>query len=259
VKHSAAATTAPTESGERSPATGCGYVRVETKTRAPLPVPFPGMIDRQAYRGAQRLTIAELTARADRLIRPDRRTLLGITGPPGAGKSTVAAALHESVRGPAALLPMDAFHLSQNELSALGRLNRMGAPDTFDATGFVNLVERLRTRPDTRIAAPTFDRDSESSIPHAIEITPEDRLVLVEGNYLLLDDTPWSSLRDLLDEVWYVDLDEPERLERLIARHVAYGKTPDAAREWSLGPDEANAQLITATREHADLIIWLQK
>jgi pantothenate kinase len=216
------------------------------------------MIDRPADGGLQRLTMAELTTRADRLAHSARRTLLGITGPPGAGKSTVAARLLASVQVPAALVPMDGFHLSKQELSALGRLDRMGAPDTFDATGFVELIKRLRTLPDTGIEAPAFDRDSESSVPHAIPITPDAQLVIVEGNYLLLDRRPWASLRDLLDEVWYVDLDAVERRDRLIARHIAYGKTPDAARAWSLGPDEANARLIAGTRHRADVVFRAQ-
>jgi pantothenate kinase len=217
------------------------------------------MIDRSADGDIQSLTTAELTRRADQTAHPGRRKLLGITGPPGAGKSTLAAALQASVLSPAVLVPMDGFHRSKGDLEARGMLDRMGAPDTFDAVGFVELIATLRSEPGNAILAPAFDRDTESPVPDAIRIEPETRLVIVEGNYLLLSDEPWSALSDLLDEVWYVDIDDSVRLQRLVSRHIAYGKTPDAARKWSLGPDETNAELIAATRRRADLIVSLQK
>jgi pantothenate kinase len=86
-------------------------------------------------------------------------------------------------------------------------------------------------------------------------VSPETPLVLTEGNYLLLDDPPWARVRPQLDEVWFVDVDPALRVERLIARHVRHGRTPEAAREWVLRSDEANAALVDRTRERADLVI----
>jgi len=181
------------------------------------------------------------------------RTLLGITGAPGAGKSTYAAA-ELARRGPAAaVLPMDGFHLPQAELVRLGRRDRMGAPDTFDVDGFVATLEALRTGGDVR--APGFDRTIEEPVPDAIAIGAGIRIVLVEGNYLLHDRDGWERVRPLLDRVLFLAPDDDVRRARLVARHVAFGKTPAEAEAWVARSDDPNAALIAATAARADEVI----
>ncbi len=183
------------------------------------------------------------------------RRLIGVTGPPGAGKSTLAAAVVHAVGDAAVAVPMDGFHLAQAELERLGRADRKGAPDTFDAAGFVALVRRLRYPGPDAVYAPAFDRHLEEPVAGAIRVEPDVPLILVEGNYLLLDEGAWGQAAWLLDEVWYVEADEAVRVERLIARHVEHGRSPEAAREWVLRSDEANARLVAATRWRADLVV----
>ncbi|WP_372592739.1 nucleoside/nucleotide kinase family protein [Actinotalea sp.] len=186
------------------------------------------------------------------------RVLLGITGPPGAGKSTLAQAIVDGATAAgveSVLVPMDGFHLANAELERLGRRERKGAPDTFDAAGFVALLERIRRQgpADGPVYAPLFQRASEAALAGAVPVPPTARLVVVEGNYLLHDEGVWSGVLPLLDECWYVDLDESVRVERLIARHVAHGRSPQAAREWVMRSDEANARLVARGRDRATL------
>ena len=188
------------------------------------------------------------------------RQVLGVAGEPGAGKSTVAAQLVTALAPRAVLVPMDGFHLAQAELVRLGRADRKGAPDTFDAAGFVALLRRLREqRPgDPVVYAPTFDRALEEPVAGAVPVDAAVPLVVVEGNYLLLDDGPWAQVARLLDECWYVEVAREVRLERLVARHVAFGKDAAAARAWALGPDERNAGLIRGTRARATRVVALR-
>jgi pantothenate kinase len=200
--------------------------------------------------------IDSLLARARALAAGGRRRVLGVAGPPGGGKSTLAALVADALGDAAVLVPMDGFHLSQPELVRLGRRDRMGAPDTFDAAGYIALLGRVRAA-DEVVYAPEFRREIEEPIAGAIAIRPECPLVVTEGNYLLVDDGDWARVRPLLDEAWYVDMDEATRLEWLIARHVAFGKTPEAARAWVMRSDQANAAVVAATRERADVIARL--
>jgi pantothenate kinase len=179
------------------------------------------------------------------------RVVVGISGAPGAGKSTVAAAVVAALPH-AALLPMDGFHLPQAQLVELGRRDRMGAPDTFDVAAFVTTLTRARFSGET-VLAPVFDREIEEPIPDQIVISPEKRTVVVEGNYLL----HWPGIAALLDTTFFVEVDHDVRIERLIRRHVRFGKSPDEARAWSLGPDERNALLIAETAARADHVIRL--
>lgn len=205
-------------------------------------------------------TTAEAVARARALVAsatPFRRVLLGVTGPPGAGKSTLAADLVDEL-GPerAVLVAMDGFHLADVLLARLGRLERKGAPDTFDAESYADLLTRLRDR--TREAfAPLFDRDRELAEVGAVHVPAGVPLVVTEGNYLLLADGPWRQVAGLLDECWYVDLDDTTRRGRLMARHESHGLSAEQARAKTLGSDEANALYIARTRSLADALVAL--
>lgn len=190
------------------------------------------------------------------------RVVVGVAGQPGSGKSTLASELVAAVRAAgttAVCVPMDGFHLAGAELARLGRQGRKGAPDTFDAAGFVHLLRRLaladETAPSETVYAPIFDRDLEEAIAGAIPVGPEVQVIVTEGNYLLLDDGPWASVRSLLTETWYLDVAEALRVDRLVARHIGHGRTPEQARAWTQGPDQANADLIAATRGRADGVV----
>lgn len=185
------------------------------------------------------------------------RYMIGIVGAPGAGKSTLAHFLTKELGSSAALVPMDGFHLANSVLEDLGRRNRKGAPDTFDASGYVSLLRRLREDDSDIVYAPMFDRDIEESIGSALPIDPRVPLIITEGNYLLLDEHPWNVIPELLDEIWYLTPDDALRQERLIDRHIAFGKEPQAAREWALGTDENNARVIQASSPRADVLITI--
>lgn len=203
------------------------------------------------------ISVDEAIERARALASRGRRTLLGITGAPGGGKSTLAQAVAEELGGRAVLVGMDGFHLAQAELVRLGRRDRMGALDTFDGAGYVALLRRLRAASEDVVYAPEFRRSIEEPIAGAVAVRSDVPLVITEGNYLLVDQGPWAEVRSLLDETWYVVQDEETRLRRLIARHVEFGKAPDFAREWVMRSDQRNAELIETTRARADAVVHI--
>ncbi|GHJ44676.1 nucleoside/nucleotide kinase family protein [Catellatospora sp. TT07R-123] len=180
------------------------------------------------------------------------RLFVGITGAPGAGKSTLAQLLAQRLDR-AAVVPMDGFHLANAELRRLGRADRKGAPDTFDAAGYAALLRRLRDTTDETVWAPTFDHVLNEPVAGAVPVPPEADVVITEGNYLLLDVAPWDRVRGLLDLAVYLSADDAERVDGLLARQLAKGLDEAAARDWVLRSDEANARLVATTAARADL------
>ena len=198
---------------------------------------------------------ASARIRARELIQRSGRALLGLAGPPGCGKSTLAAALQAEFAGIAQVVPMDGFHLASAELERLGRRDRKGAPDTFDAAGYAALLRRLLAQGDDEVVyAPEFRREIEEPVANAIPVFAGTQLVITEGNYLLLDDDRWAPVRGLLDEIWYVDIDDAPRLEQLARRHMQFGRSADEAVAWVANTDEPNARLIEASRARASFV-----
>jgi pantothenate kinase len=196
------------------------------------------------------------------------RVLIGITGSPGAGKSTLAAAVVATLNAADAAdapaptdgatavhLPMDGFHLANATLDRLGLRDRKGAIETFDGWGFAGLLERVLAETDHTVYAPGFERSVDEPVAGEIAIEPSARIVIVEGNYLLVDEGPWQRVGDLVDECWFVEASDEERVRRLVARHTESGRTPEAALAWALEVDGANARVIAPTVARADLVV----
>jgi len=193
--------------------------------------------------------------RIDGLLADGGRKMLGIVGPPGCGKSTLVEVILDHLGNRGVNVPMDGYHLANIELARLGRAARKGAEDTFDSAGYVALLRRLRCQSaDEIVYAPEFRREIEEPIANAIPIHPDTPLVITEGNYLLLERGHWAKVRELLDEIWYVDVDHDLRRERLEGRHMRFGRSPEAARDWVRDTDEPNAVLIESTKARADLL-----
>ncbi len=194
-------------------------------------------------------------ARIRELLAGGGRKLLGLVGPPGSGKSTLALALQHAFPEVSQVVPMDGFHLANVELRRLGRAARKGAPDTFDSAGYVALLRRLKRQGiNETVYAPEFRREIEEPVAGAIPVLPQTRLVITEGNYLLLDSGHWTHVAALLDDVWYVEVDDALRTDRLIQRHEQFGRSRQAATDWVAGTDDPNARLIATTRSRAGLV-----
>lgn len=215
--------------------------------------------------------LPELVAAAEELMSRSldagqRCAVLGITGPPGAGKSTLAAALVSALQvgldtdpvEPVVVgVPMDGFHLADVQLDRMGLRHRKGAPETFDVGGYRSVLRRLRAADEQAVYVPSFERTLEQAVAGSIAVLPSVRLVVTEGNYLLHDAGGWERVCPLLDQVWFVDADDEQRRARLVARHVLHGKTPEAAHAWVRDVDERNAALVAGTRHRADLVVTL--
>lgn len=203
------------------------------------------------------MSIDELAAAALELVPDGGRAILGIAGVPGAGKTTLAEAIVNRVtaeRAPefVAHVPMDGYHLADIQLDHLGLRQRKGAPETFDATGYAALLRRLHTDTERPVYAPGFERTLEQPIAGAIVVPPTARLVITEGNYLLLARPQWREARAALDAVWWVETDDAVRIQRLIARHTQFGKPPEAAAAWVANVDEANTALLRSAGDPPD-------
>jgi pantothenate kinase len=195
----------------------------------------------------------QVRERVEALMARGGRRILGIAGAPGAGKSTLAAQLVAHLGKAAVIVPMDGFHLANAELKRLDRADRKGAHDTFDGYGYVALLRRLRSpRTGETVYAPAFHREIEEPVAGEIPIASDVRLVITEGNYLLLDEGPWSEVHGLLDEAWYVDVDGAQRKAQLLERHMRFGRSREDALDWIENTDEPNARLIAATASRAD-------
>lgn len=193
-----------------------------------------------------------------RSLATNDRVILGICGPPGAGKSTLASWLVRAfATEEARLVPMDGFHLSNVALEAQGLAARKGAPETFDVDGYAALLARIRQADDAVVYAPDYDRGRGEPIAATVAVERGVPLIITEGNYLLADGPGWQRARRQMDEVWFVDVDPDLRRQRLVDRHILFGRTPVAARAWVDTVDEVNALVITETRHRADLVVQL--
>lgn len=202
--------------------------------------------------------IDRLVDRARQLVPQNGRIVLGITGSPGAGKSTLATSLADALDPQGqwvVVVPLDGFHLAKTTLARLGRSDRKGAIDTFDAYGYLSALRRIRSDTQRTVYLPAFHRALEESIGGEIAVDPNIKLVLTEGNYLLAAADPWPDVRREIGEVWYLELDDAVRRERLLARHLHFGRTAAEARRWVDDVDEVNARLIASTRDSADLVV----
>ncbi|WP_458112263.1 nucleoside/nucleotide kinase family protein [Arthrobacter sp. R1-13] len=189
-------------------------------------------------------------------IEAGNRTLLGITGSPGVGKSTFAAYLRDAF-GPetSVVVPMDGFHLGNAIIDGTPLKQRKGAIDTFDVGGYLSLLQRLRRRDEDVVYAPDFRRSIDEPVAASIAIPAAVPLVITEGNYLLADHPQWREVRAQLDEVWFIEVPASIRMSRLVERHVLFGKERSAAEAWAGGSDQANAELIEKTKAFADRVI----
>jgi len=205
------------------------------------------------------VSIELVIAQIQSILQGDKpRTIIGIVGKPGAGKSTVVEKIQELFASQeVSVIPMDGYHLSNEELTVLGRRDRKGAPDTFDTEPFTSLISKVKTELEIEHRFPIFHREIEASKENEGLVPSSARVIVIEGNYLFSEEHNWEGIFPLLDHTWFIEIDDEIRMSRLIARHIKYGKTHDEAEAWSRGSDEANAQFIGLTAHRAENVINL--
>ena len=181
------------------------------------------------------------------------RFIAALAGPPAAGKSTLAAELAALIGAGAKVVPMDGFHYDDAVLLARGARARKGAPDTFDAQGFFHLLRRLKS--ESEVAIPLFDRALEISRAGADIVGPQDKILIVEGNYLLLNESPWPQALPLYDMTIWIDVPEPDLIARLMQRWDSYGKSKAEAQAWIEGNDLPNIRRVVAGSGRADVVV----
>ena len=204
------------------------------------------------------LELLTLLEKSFESVKPNR-FILGLTGAPAAGKSTLAENLctrwNDKHQNTAIIVPMDGYHLSNEQLKEAGTLHLKGVPKTFDAVGFVNKIRKIKNEPNKIHYCPLFDRSIEASIQDEIRVLPTHTMIIVEGNYLLLESEPWASLREHFDEVWFIEADAEALAQRLLERHQSAGKNTQEAQEKMNSTDLPNAELIGNTRSRATRIV----
>ena len=194
----------------------------------------------------------------DLALKHSSRFIIGIVGKPGAGKSTLTSHLIENLpKNSVSLVPMDGYHLSNQQLKNLGLSDRKGAFNTFDSNGYVSLLKRINTETDQDIYFPVFYREIEESYAADGVVLANTKIVLTEGNYLLFDKSGWEKVAAELTEIWYININDDVRIERLVKRHEFYGKDKESAFNWATGSDEINAKIVESTVSKADVIINL--
>ena len=202
-------------------------------------------------------TIDEVVERVRAMIVPGRRRVLAIVGSPGAGKSTLCEAIERGLGDQVVVAGMDGFHLDNPILLSRGRREDKGAPDTFDVDGYLAMLRRLVAAEEAITYAPRFDREIETSIGSAIAVPRDVPLVVTEGTYLLQPTGGWELVKDLVDEVWFLDLPTDVRQGRLLDRRLGHGDDEEHARDWVLRVDQATADRVDATMDRADLIVTI--
>ncbi|KPP87086.1 MAG: Panthothenate kinase [Rhodobacteraceae bacterium HLUCCA08] len=184
------------------------------------------------------------------------RLMVAIAGPPGSGKSTLASGLRRRLtdqKVPSEVVPMDGFHLDNAVLEARGLLPRKGAPETFDSEGFVQAIRRLRGGGE--VVLPTFDRTRDLSVAGALVVAPDIQVVIVEGNYLLLDELPWRNLERLWDIGVRLDVPLADLRGRLIQRWLSHGFSRPVAVRRAEANDIPNAERILSRALPAEIVI----
>jgi pantothenate kinase len=202
-----------------------------------------------------------LAARALALAENSARSVLGLAGGPGAGKSTLAVRLVERLNaatpGVAAYVPMDGFHMRHKKLEALGTAHEKGMPHTFEGAAFAQFLARLKAAREP-VSGPSYSRRIEDVVDDAFTVPADARLLVVEGNYLLVGDPPWQAVRPLLDFAVFIDVPRETVRARLLRRHAEEGLfTEERNREHIERVDLANYDLVSRTRARADLVLAL--